>query len=236
MAEEMKKDDLQLNDEKVSDAVADESAKDSKIEKVNVKDEETGEAVSFNIKDTANAQSVDDIKEVNVRANVTSEDYYVAHVNHIFYRRGLIKGAMIFAIVIILDVVLRRFVYGPEYVTAFHYVLVIITTLAVSIGLPFLLKSQIGKAYDKNIFYSKYMRYSINEKRVAIASKSRGKKIPWDTFKYIKQTDDFFLFIIDGTHAVVLPIRVLSGLQIQAIRNFILKNTADNKKIKVKLP
>ena len=237
MSEELKKDDLNETESKadVDETVKNDTAES--VEKVNVVDEETGEAVEFDIK-TANSSAANaaDISEVNVRANVTTEDYYIAHVNHIFYRRGIIKAAFVFAIFIFLDVVLRYFVYGPEYVGIMHYGLVVVTALVVSIGMPFGLKSQIGKAYDKNIFYAKHMRYSINNKRVAIASKSKGKKIPWDKFSYIKQTEDFFLFVVDGTHAVVMPIRILTGAQIQAIRNFILKNTSGNKKIKVKLP
>ena len=208
------------------------------IEKVHVLDDETGETVEFSInEDDKIRKSTDqkEIDEVNVRATVSSQDYYMAHVNHIFYRRGIVRAAFVFALIIILDLVVRYFVPGMQ-ITKIYYLLVILTSLFVSIGLPMLLKSQIGKAYDKNVFYSKYMRYSINNKCVAVASKSRGKKIPWNKFKYIKQTDDFFLFVIDGTHAVVIPIRVLSGNEIQAIRNLILKNTADNKKVKVKLP
>lgn len=234
MSEELKKE-INEAENPAANAEAAGNDTDEKVEKVNVLDEETGEAVEFDIK-TGTADTAADISEVNVRANVTTEDYYVAHVNHIFYRRGMIKAAFVFAISIFLDVVLRYFVYGPEYVTFMHYGLVIVTALVVSVGMPFGLKSQIGKAYDKNIFYAKHMRYSINNKRVAIASKSKGKKIPWEKFSYIKQTEDFFLFVVDGTHAVVLPIRILTGVQIQAIRNLILKNTSGNKKIKVKLP
>lgn len=237
MSEELKKELNETgNQADNAEAVGNDNAESfEKVEKVNVLDEETGEAVEFDIK-TGAADSAADISEVNVRANVTTEDYYIAHVNHVFYRRGIIKAAFVFAIFIFLDVLLRYFVYGPEHVTFMHYALVIVTALVVSIGMPVGLKSQIGKAYDKNIFYSKHMRYSINNKRVAIASKSKGKKIPWEKFSYIKQTEDFFLFVVDGTHAVVLPIRILTGTQIQAIRNLILKNTSGNKKIKVKLP
>ena len=217
-----------------------EEMKKENLENVKVVDEETGEAVEFEIDSGSKNENVklnaEEIDEVNVRATVTSEDYYVAHINYIFYRRGMIKAAFAFAILIILDIIVRYFVYGTEYISILHYLLVIITTLFVSLGLPFLLKSQIGKAFEKNIFYSKHLRYSINDKRIAVASKSRGKKIPWDKFKYIRQTDDFFIFMVDGTHAIVLPTRVLSGIQIQAIRNLILRNTADNQKIKVKLP
>lgn len=237
MSEELKKDNLNEIDSEAAKAEVGGHEAAENVERVNVLDEETGEPVEFDINtDAVTAADSADISEVNVRANVTTEDYYVAHVNHIFYRRGIVKAAFLFAILIFLDVVLRYFVYGPEYVSFMHYALVVVTALVVSIGMPFGLKSQIGKAYDKNIFYSKHMRYSINNKRVAIASKSKGKKIPWDKFSYIKQTDDFFLFVVDGTHAVVIPIRILTGVQIQAIRNFILKNTAGNKKIKVKLP
>lgn len=214
-----------------------EEIKKENYENVKVVDEETGEAVEFEIENNQkNKENAEDIKEVNVKATVTSEDYYVAHINYIFYRRGIIKAAFAFAILIILDVIVRYFVYGREYITMLHYILVIVTTLFVSLGFPFLLKSQIGKAFEKNIFYSKHLRYSINDKRIAVASKSRGKKIPWDKFKYIRQTDDFFIFMVDGTHAIVLPTRVLSGVQVQAIRNLVLRNTADNKRIKVKLP
>lgn len=206
------------------------------VEEVHVLDEETGETVAFEIEDqTPKVKDVSEIKEVNVKATVSNEDYYVAHINYIFYRRGIIRAAFLFAIVIFLDLIVRYFIPGMEITTGL-LILVILTALVVSIGLPMLLKSQIGKAYEKNIFYAKHLRYSISDKRVAVASKSRGKKIPWEKFKYIRQTEDFFLFVVDGTHAVVLPIRVLSGIQVQAIRNLILKNTANNKKIKVKLP
>ena len=232
MTEEIKENIDRLTDKSNGDVDNDLS---NDVEKVNVLDDETGEYVEFEIKQNPGKKSDTEINEVNVKATVSSQDYYMAHINHIFYRRGIVKAAFLFAIVIILDLLVRYFVPGMVITTGF-YILVIITALFVSIGLPLLLKSQIGKAYDKNVFYSKYMRYSINNKHVAVASKSRGKKIPWDKFKYIKQTEDFFLFVIDGTHAVVIPIRVLSGIQIQAIRNLILKNTSDNRKIKVKLP
>lgn len=232
MPKEINKDDVQKADEVVDRS---DVSRSEDVEEVNVIDEETGEAVEFEISEQKPQKNAEEINEVNIRATVSSQDYYMAHINHIFYRRGIIKAAFIFAIIIILDLLVRYFVPGME-ITTGYYILVILTALFVSIGLPMLLKSQIGKAYDKNVFYSKYMRYSINNKYVAVASRSRGKKIAWDKFKYIKQTEDFFLFVIDGVHAVVIPIRVLSGIQIQAIRNLILKNTADNKKIKVKLP
>lgn len=235
MTEKAKNDDLQTEDVRSSEAAA-ASGNSEDVERVSVLDEETGEEVKFEVKKNSTAESAAEITEVNVKANISTEDYYIAHVNHIFYRRGIVKAAMVFAAMIFLDILVRYYVYGREYISFLHVILVILTAVVVSIGLPVGLKSQIGKAYEKNIFYCRHMRFSINEKRVAIASKSKGKKIPWDKFKYIKQTDDFFLFVVDGTHAAILPIRVLTGVQIQAIRNFILKSTAGNKKIKVKLP
>ena len=234
MAEAAEKDNIKFTEKTVS---ADEqnAQKENEVEQVHVMDEETGEAVEFSIKSEKSNKNATEIHEVNVKAPLSSQVYYMAHVNYIFYRRGIIKAAFVFALIIILDLLVRYFVPGMQ-ITKAYCVLVILTALFVSIGLPMLLKSQIGKAYDKNVFYSKFMRYSINNKGVAAASKSRGKKIPWNKFTYIRQTDDFFLFVIDGTHAVVIPIRVLSGNEIQAIRNLVLKNTIDNKKIKVKLP
>ena len=90
MAEAAEKDNIKFTEKTVS---ADEqnAQKENEVEQVHVMDEETGEAVEFSIKSEKSNKNANDINEVNVKATLSSQDYYMAHVNYIFYRRGIIR-------------------------------------------------------------------------------------------------------------------------------------------------
>ncbi len=173
-----------------------------------------------------------DRNDVKASGSMSKDDYFKAHLP-LFYRRPTTIMILILGVIVLFDLYFRS-TYVRDETSPIFWVVAVVTILGAYIGLPFGLKFQVGKLFDKNDFYGSRLKYSINPKGAAITGKMTGKRYKWEEFKLIKKSKEFFLFEIDNLHIIVLPIKFLEPAQIPQLEDLIKKHT-EGTKVKVRL-